>query len=161
MDKLEGRIFLSFLHLLADNNDSLALRTLLILRNNQIGKKSYSALYQLARKNGKTFAESAYDVMEKPELIPNLGGRIGNEIQEIQKIIGRHRSRFEGLNDSSEPDELLDSLNDLAKDVIRNTDIKTEILEFLISIIEETNSTDHRELLRTLSLSLEDKSAKE
>jgi len=156
LETLDGRIFLSVLHLLADDNDSLALRALLILRNNRIGKESYSTLYNLARTNGETFSETVRRVMTKPELIPRLGGRISSEMCEIQNILDKHRNRFETLTDSSEPGNLLNSLCVLAEDVIQDTDNRTEVLRFLESIIAETNSTDHVDLLRMLSSSLED-----
>lgn len=156
LDIPEGRIFLSVLHLLADDNDSLALRTLLMLRDNLIGKESCFALYDLARNNGETFSWAARKVMMEHELIPRLGGRIAREMQEIQNILDRHRNRFETLTDSSEPRDLLNSLRTLSEDVIQDTDNRTEVLRFLESIIAETNSTDHVELLRMLSSSLED-----
>ena len=156
LDKPKGRLFLSVLHLLADYNDSLALRTILMLRNNRIGKESYSTLYSLARTNGETFSETVHRVMRKPELISRLGGRISGEMCEIQNILDKHRNRFETLIDSSEPEDLLNSLGALAEDVIQDIDNRTEVLRFLESIVAETNSTDHVELLRVLSSSLED-----
>jgi len=156
LDTTDGRIFLSVLRLLADDNDSLALRTLLILRDNRIGKASYSALYNLAHNNAETFSKTVRRVMKEPGLIPRLGGRIAGEMQEIQNILDKHQDRFESLADSSDPQDLLGPLRDLADDVIKDTDSRAEVLQFLESIVKETNSTDHRELLRALSSSLED-----
>ncbi len=156
LDTFEGRIFLSVLRLLAEDNDSLALRTLLMLRDNRIGKESYSALYDLARNNGETFSKTARKVMMEPELIPRLGGRIASGVREIQNILDKYRDRFETLTDSLEPEDLLSSLRDLAEDTIPDTEDRTEALRFLESIVVETNSTNHVELLRVLSSSLED-----
>lgn len=156
LDEPDGRIFFSFLHLLADNNDSLALRTLLMLRNKQIGKKSYSVLYDLARKNAETFSNTCHRVMEKPGLIPRLGERIAIGMREIQNILDRHQDRFKSLFDSSEPQDLLGALRDLADDVIEDIDNRAKVLQFLESIVAETNSTNHVDLLRALSSSLED-----
>lgn len=157
MDTSAGRIYLSVLRLLADNNDSLALRTLLMLRDNRIGKESCSALYDLACNNDETFSQTAYGVMVQPGLIPRLGERIATEVREIQNIIGTHRERFATLIGSSGPEHLVSSLQDLGEDIIRDTNTRTEVLRFLESIVVETNSTNHVELLRLLSSSLEDK----
>ena len=157
MDTKEGRIYLSVLHLLADDNDSLALRTLLMLRDNRIGMESYSAIYNLALNNDETFSKAVHRVMVEPGLIPRLGERIAGEVREIRNIIDTHRERFETLTDSSGSEDLLNVLQDLAEDVIHDTDSRTEVLHFLESIIVETNSTNHVELLRVLSSSLEDK----
>jgi DNA helicase-2/ATP-dependent DNA helicase PcrA len=156
LDILEGRIFLSVLHLLADNNDSLALRTLLMLRDNRIGKESYTALYDLARNNGETFSGATRKVMVEPELIPHLGRRIASEMREIQNILDRHRVLFESLADSLEPQDLLCALRNLADDIIQDEEKRAEVLQFLESIVAETNSTNHVELLRVISSSLED-----
>ena len=156
LDTPEGRIFLAVLRLLADDDDSLALRTLLMLRDNRIGKESYSALYDLAHNNGETFSKTVRRVMEEPGLIPRLGKRISSEMREIQNILDRYRDRFKTLTDSSESKDLLHSLRGLAGDVIQDTDKRTEVLRFLESIVRETSSTNHVELLRVLSSSLED-----
>jgi DNA helicase-2/ATP-dependent DNA helicase PcrA len=156
LDTPEGRIFLSILRLLAEDRDGLALRTLLMLRENRIGKESYSALYDLARNSGETFSETARRVITKPELVPRLGDRIASEVREIQNTLSRYRDHFETLTDSSEPEDLLKSLRDLAEDVIQDTDSRTEVIRFLESVVIETNSTNHVELLRVLSSSLED-----
>lgn len=156
LDISDGRIFLSVLRLLADDTDSLALRTLLMLRGNRIGKESYSALYNLARDNGETFSMASRKVMTEPELIPRLSERIAIELQEIQNIIDRHHDHFETLTDSSESEDLLSSLRNLAEDVIQDTNSRAEVLRFLESIVAETNSANHIELLRVLSSSLEE-----
>jgi len=156
LDTSKGRIFLSILHLLANKKDSLALRTLLMLRDNRIGKECFSKLYDLACTSGKTFSDTAYIVMEKPELIPCLGERISNEMNKIQRILEKHSNRFNNLLDSSDKEALLNSLRDLTEEVIHEISNKTEVLKFLESIITETNSTNHLELLQVLSSSLED-----
>jgi len=157
MDVSEGRVYLSVLRLLVDDSDSLALRTLLMLRDNRIGKESCSALYDLARNNDETFSKTAHRIMVEPGLIPRLGERIAGEVREIQNIIDTHRERFATLIGSSEPEDLLSSLRDLAEDIIQDANTRTEVLRFLESIVTETNSTNHVELLRLLSSSLEDK----
>lgn len=157
LDTPEGRTFLSVLRLLTDKNDSLALRTLLTLRCNQIGEKSYSALYNLAHNNAETFSNTAYRVMREPKLIPRLGRQIANAMQEVQNILNKHQDHFESLlSNSSGPQGLIDALHSLANDLVENTDSREKVLQFLESTVAETNSTDHRELLRALSSSLED-----
>jgi len=151
----EGRIFLAFLRLLAEENDSLALRTLLMLRDNRIGHECISQLYALSSSNGETFSMTAHRIISEPELIPRLGERIKNELQEIQNVLGRHRTSFESLGDSSEQNGLLDVLRSLTEDVIEDTNMRVEVLSFLESIIEEENPVNHIDLLKALSTSTE------
>ena len=155
LDTEQGRIFLSVLRLLADDKDSLALRTLLMLRDNHMGMESYSKIYSLACEIGDTFYSIVSNVATEPGLIKQLGARIRCEMYEIQDIIERHREHFKALLDSSSSDELLDSLRVLAVDIIEDPNVQTILLQFLESIIKETNSTNHIELLRGFSSSLE------
>ena len=122
-------------------------------KNGKTGEESYKALYELARKDGKTFSDAAYKVMIRPELIPRLGKRISHEVQEIQKILDKYQTPFENLTDSS---DLLAALQDLAEHIIQEAGNRTEVLKFLESVVIESNSTDHVELLRALSSSMED-----
>ena len=156
LDTFDGRMFLSFLRLLPSEDDSLALRTLLMLRDNQVGKESLSAIYDLARKNGATFAQATQAVMANPALVPRLGARVCKEMQKIQRILNKHQDRFQDIDDSSDSGGLLKSLKRLAKDVIADVDRRKQVLAFLKTIITETSPVDHIELLRSLSSSLED-----
>jgi len=156
VDTEEGRVFLSFLRLIADDADSLALRTLLQLRENQVGGKSCSAVYDLARQKGETFSQSVRRVAAEPELVSRLGGRISREAADIWVILDRHRERFDALITSSEADQLQEALHNLAEDVILDVNVRKEVLDFLYQIAAETESTDHKELLQALSSSLGD-----
>ncbi len=154
LDEKSGRLFLSFLHLLSDKNDSLALKTLLILRNNSIGKKSFNAIYDLAYKNNETFSQTAHRLVENPELIPKFGNLISNEIKEIQNITNKYRGQIQSQADSPGTNNLFKILQNLANNIIENDEDKTKILLFFKSLVAETDSTDLRELLQLLSSSI-------
>ncbi|KKL51932.1 hypothetical protein LCGC14_2290540, partial [marine sediment metagenome] len=81
LDIKEGRMLLSFLNLLINPNDNLAIRTLLILRDTKIGSVISSQIYMLARKKNFTFSETIYKIMDKPSLISRFGKRISIEMQ--------------------------------------------------------------------------------
>ena len=157
LDTSHGRIFFSILRLLARGKDSddLALRTLLMLRPG-IGEKSCSEIYHIAQENAKTFSEVAYEVMGKPDLIPTLGSRISREMQKIQETLDKHQDVFDALSDSSDPQDLLDSLESLARDTIQATDERANLLQFLNQIVGETGCNDHKDLIYALSSSMED-----
>ena len=157
LDDNEGRIFLSLLRLLVNDKDSLSLKTLLMLRDNSIGIESHSKIYDLARDNDKTFSMIAYETMKEPELIPRLGMRIANEMQNIQNILLKYQEYFATLNNSSDQENLLKALGDLAKDIINDNKKREEMLQFLQQIVVETDSNDLPILLRPLSSSMEDK----
>jgi DNA helicase-2/ATP-dependent DNA helicase PcrA len=156
LDTNEGRVFLSVLRLLADESDGLALRTLLMLGDNGIGRETCSRLYSLAVASGATFSETVRRVALEPQLIPRVGSRLRNEIERIDEIVNQHRDRFGGLADSAESGDLLPSLGALAEQIIERTDVREDVIAFLESIVEEARPANHIELLRVLSSSLED-----
>jgi len=155
LDQGDGRILLSFLRLLVYNGDSLALRTLLMTRENGIGNESFSHIYSLAQNISQNFSNTAHQIIAEPELIPRIGSRISGEIQEILSIIQANKDSFEAANSSLDPRNLLIFLRDLANHVIRENSVKTDVLDYLGMILQETNATDFGTLLRALSSSLE------
>lgn len=157
LDIKEGRMLLSFLNLLIDPNDNLAIRTLLILRDTKIGSAISSQIYMLARKKNFTFSEAIYKIMDKPSLISRFGKRISIEMQKIQEILNKHKSEFDSLNDSSTPIDLKKAIRTLSQDVIFDTDKLNEIHSFLDTIIDETLLNSHKDLITTLNSPLEDK----
>jgi DNA helicase-2/ATP-dependent DNA helicase PcrA len=156
LDTNEGRIFLAFLRLIADNKDSLALRALLMQKRNGIGDEAFTALYDIAVNHNKTFSEAVHKVIEEPELIPRFGNRIKKGMDEIQQILDTHQNKFEIPDDCSESEDLLGALRNLAQKIIPENDIRDEVLRFLELITVETNSTNLKELIRALSSSLGD-----
>ena len=157
LDIKEGRMLLSFLNLLINPNDNLAIRTLLILRDTKIGSVISSQIYMLARKKNFTFSETIYKIMDKPSLISRFGKRISIEMQKIQEILNKHKSEFDSLNDSSTTKDLKKAIRNLSQDVIFNIDKLNEIHSFLDTIIDETLLNSHKDLIPTLNSPLEDK----
>jgi len=154
LDTSEGRILLSFIRLLADHNDNLAIRSLMMLRKNKIGKERINAIYKFARDNNKTFSQVVYMMLENEDLIPILGHQISHEAQEIVAIINKHELYFNKLNDSNQSNDLMDAIIKLANDCIKDQSKEIGILNYIETIINETDSTNHIELLRALTTSI-------
>jgi len=84
----DGRLILSILRLVHNVHDSLAWRTLLQIRKNNIGPKTIQRIYALAKDRGISFAE-ALDTFKAEDLINsnNLHLRIVREVEEISRKI--------------------------------------------------------------------------
>jgi len=89
LDTSEGRVLLSYIRLLADINDNLAIRSLMMLRKNKIGKERFNAIYKFARDNNITFSQVVNMILENEKLIPRLGHLISLETKEILAIINK------------------------------------------------------------------------
>ena len=150
----EGRIFLSFLHLLDNRNDSLALRALLNLRDNSIGEEMLFNIYKLARENNWAFYQAIYKITENPALI-RFGKRVANEIKMIQDTVNKYQSKIQYQISSSKSNGLFNILQALANDTISDSYYRKNILDFLKPITAEIKSSILKGLLQLWSSSIE------
>lgn len=147
LDEIEGRHFLCLLRLLSNDRDHLAWRTILEIRNNGIGEKSLSSLYELARNSGQSFYNAVASVSNDPGIIRYSGTNIKNEFNSIKSI----------LNNVDEDDlcDLAEFIEDFSIEQIDNEDLRSEILGIFLRILDNSNIDDLDQLLRTINVSLE------
>ncbi|MEW5875009.1 MAG: ATP-dependent helicase [Candidatus Zixiibacteriota bacterium] len=84
-----GRQVLSLIRLAANPADSLAWRSLLMLRQNGLGDVAVSGLYKFAIERGIRFSEAVAMVAHQPSLIARHGTRIRAEWEAVQGIVAR------------------------------------------------------------------------
>lgn len=149
-EKLEGRQFLAVLHLCINPNDCLALRTLLRIRKNLIGIETIQATYQLADREGITFAEALRLIADSPYLLPRLGERLSNELNKINHLVSQFNA------DETKPDGLMDFFSGVAEKVIIDEGLRDEILLYLKQILEASGAKTPKELISALTSSLGD-----
>jgi len=144
--QVEGRIFLCLLRLIADTSDRLAWRTILELRDNGIGDKTLEALYDLARKEGKTFIDVLNMVKSDPSLLPRFGRRMKEEVEAIEAIIVTER-----------PDttsSLMEFIGGLAANQINDNITREAVQKVFERVLENTEVTKLGELLQAMNVSL-------
>jgi len=152
-DTNEGRLFIAMLNLLGNQKDSLAMRTILQLERNHVGKKSYSKIFELATKDGTTFYESAHKIKTNPELISRDGNKIASAIQEIQDKINKHKMLLDVILKSSDKNEIIGHLHQFIDEIIEDNEIKTNIMKHILSIIDELDPSEFKNLPQLLSTS--------
>jgi len=155
-DTDEGRLFIAMLNLLTNQNDSLAIRTILQIERNRVGKKSYSKIFELATKDGTTFYESANKIKTNPELISRDGKRIADAIQKVQNKIDKHKILLDAIQKSTDKNEIIGHLHQFIDEIIEDDEIKTKLLKHIISIIDELDPSEFKNLPQLLSSSLGD-----
>jgi len=87
LDENIGRIVLSILRLLDNQEDGLAWRTLLGLKRNRIGKKVINSLIQLCQSKGYSFYQSITKIKENQDLSQSLITHIIKEVECIDELI--------------------------------------------------------------------------
>jgi DNA helicase-2/ATP-dependent DNA helicase PcrA len=83
-EEKEGRMALATLRLLANSKDHLAWRTVLYLRDNNLGAVAFQKLYELSASQGIGFADAVLRITAEPSLIPRYGTAIQRDVQAIQ-----------------------------------------------------------------------------
>lgn len=154
LDFKEGRLLISFLRLINDFNDSLALRTIIEKKANNIGIGIILKIYNLAKEKNKSFLEITKDIEKKPSLVPSYGNRIKDEYKNIKNIVKKYDPNFRILLENSSSLDLKLEIRKLADELIQSESIKKEILDFFFKLIEDTESSNLNELLSVINSSM-------
>jgi DNA helicase-2/ATP-dependent DNA helicase PcrA len=83
---------LALLRLALTEDDSLAMRDLLLLENWQVGPKTLGVLYDVACRQHATFAEIVRMVAHAPEILPRGGKPLARFIDDLSRRTGAIRS---------------------------------------------------------------------
>ncbi|MCK9632764.1 MAG: ATP-dependent helicase [Methanoregula sp.] len=151
LDTDEGRKFIALLNLLENPEDNLALRTILHIERNRIGKKSYAKIYELANQVGITFSQAAYKIQHDSNLIPRDGKKIAGAIDFINKKISIHTKMIELFERSVDRDEIFESLIHFVEDIIPDSENKSKLTKYIKTVIDETDPSDFKNLIQILS----------
>lgn len=152
LDTDEGRELFSILKLSKNFDDHLAWRTLLQIRNNGIGEKSLSEIYNLARREGKRFYEVLCVIERSPELFQRFRRRVLDEMEELHKLV----SEF-NFDEDREDSGLMDRISHLAERLIDERAKREDILNYLQEMIELLGATTLKQFLSSFSTSMGDK----
>lgn len=151
IDQPEGQKLLALLHLCVNPLDSLALRTLLEIRDNNIGSKTIQGAYDLAVRQGLTFAVAMRHIKDSPDLLPRLGSRLSNELTSIESLLAKLPTS------PTQPEELTTFISDAAELVVQETEQRDNIIKYLGEVLEKSGAKKLDELLSNIFASLGDK----
>ncbi|MFC1914094.1 ATP-dependent helicase [Chloroflexota bacterium] len=152
LDQDEGRIFLSFLRLLVNPRDHLALLTIFKIRNNGIGDQTISKIYEFALAKGLTFIDALVEILNSPDLLGINRNTLQREYESIRNTIIQFQ-----VVDTNTSEELTHFISSIADTVIENQDLRKEAINYLQPIVTASEITNLRDLLATISTSLGDK----
>ena len=152
MDSDDGRRVKSLLHLIANPDDSLSIRTWLQLRKG-VGEKAISALYDHARSLSFRFVGAAKSVQQGESTMPQFGPRIKEELDILTAILEGHAPYFEGQADPDDCNEFLEALQSVLTSTIEQLDSAKLIYGHLRRIVEESGVSTLDTLLTILSAS--------
>jgi len=156
LDSGDGRAFLSFMRLAVRRVDNLAWRTLLQVWCHGIGSGAITALYDLARRRGTSFAQTILDAHENANLLPdNHRRRLSNA---ISLVLNRIEDLFPmNVQEEQETrDELMDAVRRAAENLIENVDLRESTLLEFDRAAEAVEATSIEELVRATEVASED-----
>ena len=150
LNETAGRIYFSFLRLLIDRSDALALRSLLQLRRNKLGAKAISDLYRLAKTEGKNFSDTVASVIIAPNLIGvSLGNRIKKEVESIYGMLDEMKAISKRIDEDDL--DLLKGLSEITKIVVEKGESLSILEEHLKLTVESSSSKTISNLLSALN----------
>ena len=145
MDLDDGRRLKSILHLFADPDNSLSIRTWLQLAQG-IGDKTINELYEYAQQHNCRFARAAQSVQQDESVLPQFGRRVRQEMDYLTEIRTTEVTHFEGTSNSTDSDEFLVTLERLGAAVIGQSDTGGKVMGYLQQMVKEAGVSTLREL---------------
>lgn len=144
-----GRQVLALMRLTANSEDHLAWRTMLQVRNNQIGGATIDKLYRLSNTNETRFAGTVHLVADNPTLVDHTRGmKLQSEVLWIGTLINEFKTKFEAVNGN--PDFFKSVLSSLIEKVVPEVDSRERISQKLQVLLETSDMASVPSLLRTL-----------
>jgi DNA helicase-2/ATP-dependent DNA helicase PcrA len=150
LDDKSGREFLAILRLCVNSEDSLAWRTILQIKRNNIGEDTISKIYDLAAQKGLTFYSALCTIKNSPEMLPKRGLLLKQELESTEDTVTQFSAK------PGEVNQLSSLLAEIAKSVILDDKVRDEILTCINSILASSESKNLEDLLSTISVSLEE-----
>jgi DNA helicase-2/ATP-dependent DNA helicase PcrA len=146
-EQCEGRYFISLLRLIANQNDHLAWRTLLTLRNNGIGEKTIEKIYEYAISSGKQFSDVLCELKNNSVATLKFSSRVAKEISEIEQTLN-------DMQNTQRNSSLVDYIKSLVDKCVQSVETKSTLIGLFENIIKTAEAANVPDLLNALNVSL-------
>ena len=146
LDEPSGRELLCMLRLLENHQDDLAWRTLLEIRPQGIGKKTFNHIYEIARSRGIRFTAALDLVARGQEQIPRAK-TVQEELRNIKACLAALEPRRQGA-------DLAKFIDIVTQEIIADTEERATVKGCLDRIAVLTDAKDAKDLLLGLQISL-------
>jgi DNA helicase II / ATP-dependent DNA helicase PcrA len=156
LDNAYGRAFLAFMRLAVSHEDSLAWRTLLQVWCHGIGPVAIGAVYNLARSQGASFAQTLFAAHADANILPSsqrssLSGAIGRVLDRLEELFPG------GAQEEHEmTDEMMDVVRTATESFIEDEEVRESILMEFERTAETVGATSIEELVRATEVASED-----
>ncbi len=156
LNEAEGRQVLAMLRLLGNREDHLAWRTLLRLRQNNLGPAAISALYKLTNSLGSGLFQ-AIEAVEKDAslLAAPHGGRVQAEVRAIQQILSEADVSGEGA-EGEDSGSVVAAVERVQAGLNISPNIRPLVTQEIETIINESGAGTLSELVRATQVSTEE-----
>lgn len=148
LDEEVGRQILALLRISANPLDSLAWRTMLVLRRNGIGERGQQAIRDLARSRGISFADAILAAYQDASVLPRQATALRQEHDVLMGFVGT-------LPQPDGTKELVSRIIHSAADAL-GIDANCDAVSYLNRIASEADSTDLQSLLHAIDTSRDD-----
>lgn len=155
-DKADARAFMAFMRLAVSREDNLAWRTLFQVWCNGIGSGAISAVYDLARNCGASFAQVLLAAHEDASILPRtfqfrISAAIRSVIDKLEELFhGSTQKEYETC------DRLMEVVRTAAESFIEDIDVREYIMVEIGKAAEAVSATSFEDLVRATEVASED-----
>ena len=149
-DETYGRKVLAVFRLLRNHGDDLAWRTLIQIKNNNIGKGIINKIVDLALEESSSFYIELERINADPELIPTYGNRISKEIKSIKLVITQLSEKY-NFSDMT-VDEVKEIISSIGNFVGLNDFEIDEIWDVVLKQIDGIESINFMDFLQKIEV---------
>ncbi len=150
----EGRKVLAMLRLMVNPKDHLAWRTLLKLRENNLGPGAIEAIYILANSRNARFANALDAIESDPTLLPaRFGAKVQREVVKIRELLGDLSPKTENEEEEARP--VLETVTQVVDVIIKNQEERRTVVESVTELLQTTEAQSISDLLRGMEASNE------
>lgn len=142
-DSKEYRIVLSLLRLVNQQDDNLALRTLVQLEKNNLGDKCIESIHTICTSKKISFAKALEEIYSNPSAIKQ-GKKLNEYMQSVNEKLAKYKT--------------IEKLDDLVTQVVQENMADTPLREKVLTSLKKVVSGDEQKLddfLRALSTASE------
>lgn len=150
LDSNGGRTLLAFMRLAINNEDSLAWRTLFKFWCRGVGPGAINAVYDIALKNGETFAKAIYKIRDGEELLPKT--HQSRVCKAIHDTLNHLEIIFPESIECENSDGLLNRIRSAANSLIENEEDRDFVLSQIKIATDTTEVVSFKEIIQSVEV---------
>lgn len=144
------QLILAYLRLIESPQDSLSIREILTIEQNNVGIECHRKIYDIAKTNSISYSSAALLIAEEPTLASRLGSRISKEVKSINEVVVKITPQLKIEKEKLDKDSFIKGIKALVSIVVKE-DNRDETVKLFSTFIEIGDISELGELISVAS----------